>query len=275
MRRLVVAGVVMLATALGGSARADVLIGMAGPITGKEAWFGEQLERGAQLAVADLNASGGVLGQQVELITVDDSCDPEQAVAAARKLVSEGVIFVVGHYCSGASIPASEVYEAAGVLQISPASTNPMLTDAGRANVFRVVRRDDASGVMAGNYLADHWADKKIAILHDDTTFGKGIAELTKDQLNRRGVREAIYQAYVPGKVTYGAEIDELQAADIDLVFIGGYHTEIALMARAASDRGYLVQHARHAGDPARGHDPAALPGARHLPRRGQRLVLR
>ena len=125
---------------------------------------------------------------------------------------------------------------------ISPASSNPMLTELGRANVFRVVHRDDADGIVAGNYLADHWADEKIAILHDNTTCGKGIAELTKKQLNRRGVTEAIYQAYVPGKHDYGAEIDELQAADIAVVFIGGYHTEIALMARAARDRGYPVQ---------------------------------
>ena len=125
---------------------------------------------------------------------------------------------------------------------ISPASTNPMLTELGRANVFRVIYRDDAAGIVAGNYLADHWPDKKIAILHDNTTFGKGIAELTKKQLNSRGLTEAIYQAYVPGKNNYGAEIDELQAADIAVAFIGGYHTEIALMARAARDRGYPVQ---------------------------------
>ena len=200
MRHLVALAVVMFAAALGGPARADVLIGMAGPITGKEAWYGEQMERGAAQAVADLNAAGGVLGQQVQLITADDYCDPEQAVAAANKLVSDGVIFVVGHYCSGASIPASEIYEAAGVLMISPASSNPMLTELGRANVFRVIYRDDAAGIVAGNYLADHWPDKKIAILHDDTTFGKGVADLTKEQLNRRGLTEAIYQAYVPGQ---------------------------------------------------------------------------
>ena len=104
------------------------------------------------------------------------------------------------------------------------------------------MHRDDANGILIGNYLADHWPDKKIAILHDNTIFGKGIAELTKEQLNRRGLREAIYQAYVPGQNNYGAEIDDLQAADIDVVFIGGYPTEIALMARAAGDRGYPVQ---------------------------------
>ena len=132
------------------------------------------MQRGAEMAVADINAAGGVLGQQVRLISVDDFCDPEQAVAAAQKLVADGVVFVVGHYCSGASIPASKVYEAAGVLQISPASTNPLLTEQGRANVFRVIGRDDAQGIVAGNYLADHWGDKKIAILHDDIDLWEG-----------------------------------------------------------------------------------------------------
>jgi branched-chain amino acid transport system substrate-binding protein len=242
MRRLIPLAVVMLAAALDWPARADILIGMAGPLTGKLAWLGEQYERGAALAVADINAAGGVLGQQVQLVTADDFCDPEQAVAAARKLVSDGVNFVVGHHCSGASIPASAVYAAAGVLMISPASSNPLLTELGRANVFRVVPRDDADAIVAGNYLADHWADKKIAILHDNTTWGKGTAEGTKKQLNGRGVTEAIYEAYVPGESDYGPPIARLQAADIAVVFIGGYHTEVALMARAARARSYPVQ---------------------------------
>jgi branched-chain amino acid transport system substrate-binding protein len=240
--KLLFIGVIFI-TALGAhSAAADILIGAAGPMTGKNAWFGEQMQRGAAQAVADINAVGGVLGQQVGLITVDDFCDPEQAVAAAKKLVSDEVIFVAGHFCSHASIPASEIYEAAGVLMICPSSTNPMLTELGRTNVFRVSHRDDTESVMAGNYLADHWADKKIAIFHDNTTFGKGIAERTKKQLNNRGLREAIYQAYVPGKSDYVAEITGLQAVNIAVLYVGGYHTEIALMARAARDRGYPVQ---------------------------------
>jgi branched-chain amino acid transport system substrate-binding protein len=241
-RRLLVVGI-GLAAALGArAAAAEILIGVAGPMTGTLAWYGEQFERGAALALADIDAAGGVLGEQVQLITADDFCDPEQAVAAAKKLVSDGVILVVGHFCSGASIPASEIYEAAGVLMISPASSNPMLTELGRANVFRVIHRDDEAGIVAGDYLADHWPDKKIAILHDDTVFGKGSADLTREQLNRRGLTEAVYQAYVPGKTNYGAEIAELEAADIAAAFIGGYHAEIALMARAAHDRGYPLQ---------------------------------
>jgi branched-chain amino acid transport system substrate-binding protein len=241
-RGLLIVGAISIATVCAAIARAEILIGVAGPMTGKDAWFGEQMERGAAQAVADLNTAGGVLGQQVQLTTVDDFCDPAQAVAAAKKLVSEDVTLVVGHYCSGASIPASEIYKAAGILMISPTSSNPMLTELGRANVFRVLNRDDANGIVVGNYLADHWSGKKIAILHDNTTFGKGVAEEVKKNLNRRGLTEAIYRAYVPGKVDYGAEVNELQAADIAVAFIGGYHTEIGLMARQARDRGYPVQ---------------------------------
>jgi branched-chain amino acid transport system substrate-binding protein len=242
MQRLIVAAIVTLAAALAHPALAEILIGAAGPVTGPRAWIGEQMQRGAEMAVVDINAAGGVLGQQVRLVTADDFCDPEQAVAAAKKLVGDGVAFVVGHFCSEASIPASEVYEAAGVLQISPASTNPTLTEQGRANVFRVIGRDDVQGVVAGDYLADHWGDKKIAILHDDTTYGKGLADETKKQLNKRGVTEAIYQAYTPGLDDYSAEIAKLEAAGIAVLYVGGRHTEIALMARAARERGYAVQ---------------------------------
>ena len=143
-------------------------------MTGPVSWAGEQYLVGTELAVADLNAKGGVLGEQIRLISVDDACDPEQAVAAARKLISDGVMFVVGHMCSGAAIPTAPLYEAAGVIMISPSATNPKLTEEGRANVFRVVGRDDQQGIIAGNHLADRWGEKKIAILHDGQAYGRG-----------------------------------------------------------------------------------------------------
>ena len=242
MRRVAALAVAISLAAPGWPARAEIVIGEAGPNTGSLAWIGEQIERGAEMAVADINKAGGVLGEQVRLVEVDDFCDPAQAVVAARKLVSEGVKFVDGHYCSGASIPASEVYEAVGVLQISPGSTNPRLTDQGRQNVFRVTGRDDAQGIVAGNYLADHWHDKKIAILHDNTTYGKGLADETRKQLNKRGVTEAVFKAYQPGNDDYSAEIAALSDTGVGVVYVGGYHTEVALMARAAFDRGHLLQ---------------------------------
>ena len=123
-------------------------------------------------------------------------------------------------------------------LEISPSSTNPRLTELGHANLFRVINRDDVEGMMAATYLADRWPGEKIAILHDNTTFGKGVAEETKKQLNKLGLTEAIYPTYVAGQNNYETVIDKLQAAGIAAVYIGGYHTEIALIAREARERG-------------------------------------
>src|ERR671911_1130574 len=130
-RQFLLVGVVCLAVLWAPAAEAEIRIAVAGDMTGANAWFGEQYLRGTELAVEDLNAKGGVLGQSVELIVGDDACDPDQAVALARKLISDGVVFVAGHFCSHASIPASKVYEDADVLMIAPSSVNSRLTDEG------------------------------------------------------------------------------------------------------------------------------------------------
>jgi len=183
-----------------------------------------------------------VLGQQLVLSVEDDACDPKQAVAVANKLVSEGVIFVAGHFCSGSSIPASNVYEEEGVLQISPASTNPKLTEEGGDNVFRVCGRDDQQGIVAGNLLADEFGGKKIAVLHDKTAYGKGLADETKKQLNARGIDEAMYEAYTAQEKDYTALVSKMKAAGIDVFYVGGYHTEAGLMIRQAHEQGYTPQ---------------------------------
>jgi branched-chain amino acid transport system substrate-binding protein len=143
---------VLSATAL----QAEIKIGIAGPLSGSALAAGEQQEIGANSAIAYLNANGGLLGEEIVTTSVDDACDPEQAKAAARKLVTEGVILVVGHVCSGASLAASKIYEDAGIVMISPASTNPKVTENGHGNVFRVIGRDDQQGIIAGNFLADN-----------------------------------------------------------------------------------------------------------------------
>jgi branched-chain amino acid transport system substrate-binding protein len=211
-------------------------------MTGQYASFGEQMKRGAEMAVKDLNAKGGVLGQKVVLSVGDDACDPKQAVAVANKFVSDGISFVAGHFCSGSSIPASKVYEEEGVLQISPASTNPKLTEEGDDNVFRVCGRDDQQGIVAGNFLADKYGSKKIAVLHDKTAYGKGLADETKKQLNKRGVKEAMYEAYTAGEKDYSALISKMKANGVNVFYVGGYHTEAGLMVRQARDQGYDVQ---------------------------------
>src|SRR5688572_2788094 len=161
--------IVALAAAFGAAplAHAEILIGAAGPLTGSMSWFGEQMQRGMDKKVAELNATGGVLGQQVELMIVDDYCDPEQAIAAAEKFVEAHVAAVIGHLCSGASIPAAKVYAEAGILMISPYSSNPTLTEQGFANVFRVCGRDTLQATLVGDFLAERWGDQDIAIVHD------------------------------------------------------------------------------------------------------------
>ena len=239
LRKAVLLTVFVFSPAL---AWAEILIAVAGPMTGQYAWFGEQFARGAEMAVDDINEAGGVLGEKVRIITGDDSCDPEQAVAVANSLANDGVLFVAGHYCSGSSIPASKVYENAGILMISPGSTNPKLTDEGGANVFRVCGRDDLQGTIAGDYLVDHWGDGKIAILHDQTTYGLGLADQTRKRLHERGVTEAMFEPYEPGLRDYSALISKMQSADIEVFYVGGYSTEAALMLRQARIGGYEIQ---------------------------------
>lgn len=176
-RVLVGLAVVTLTSA---SAAAEVLIGLAASLTGPMAWLGEQHERAVEIAVAEINDAGGLLGQPVEVVNADDYCDGEQAVAAAHKLVAAGVTVVVGHGCSGAAIPASRVYEAAGIVMISYAATNPKLTDQGFRHIFRMVARDTLQGEMAAAYLAEHRADRRIAILHDGEGYGRGLAAVAE-----------------------------------------------------------------------------------------------
>jgi branched-chain amino acid transport system substrate-binding protein len=230
----------LMASAL--AARADFTVAVNGPVTGGEATFGEQFKRGAEMAVADINAKGGVLGRKLKLSIGDDACDPKQAVAVANKAVSDKATVVIGHFCSSSSIPSSDVYNEAGIVQISPASTNPALTEKGHWNVFRTCGRDDQQGTVAGNLIADKFKGKNVAILHDKTAYGKGLADETKKQLNKRGVTEAMLEAYNKGNKDFKALVSKMQGAKIDVVYVGGYHQEAGLIIRQAHDQGYKPQ---------------------------------
>ncbi|HYZ27237.1 MAG TPA: branched-chain amino acid ABC transporter substrate-binding protein, partial [Geminicoccaceae bacterium] len=169
-------------------------------------------------------------------------CDPKQAVAAANKLAGEGVALVAGHFCSGSSIPASQVYNEEGILQISPASTNPQFTEQGFDNVFRTCGRDDQQGQVAANYVVDNNVGSNIAVLHDKTAYGKGLADEFKKQLNARGVEEVMYEAITAGDRDFTALITKMKEAGVDLIYLGGYHTEAGLIARQASEQGIGAQ---------------------------------
>lgn len=238
-----IAGVLSLSA---GIAKADIQIATVGPLTGPNASFGEQFKRGAEQAVSDINAKGGVLGQKLVLSIGDDACDPKQAVSVANQMVSKGVIFVAGHFCSGSSIPASAVYNEGGVLQITPGSTNPALTEdaakKGWDNIYRTCGRDDQQGQVAGKYLLEHYKGKPVAIVDDKSAYGKGLADETAKVVNAGGIKEVIHESITAGDKDFTALVSKLKAANVDVVYFGGYQTEAGLMVRQAREQGLTAQ---------------------------------
>jgi branched-chain amino acid transport system substrate-binding protein len=234
--------VLIIAMTGSGRTEAEIPIGFANPLSGPYALSGHRNRVAVETAVGDLNLRGGVLGGQVQLVTVDDACGLKQALVAARRLVAAGVRFVVGHLCSHSSLLAAGVYETADILMISPDSTHPRLTEEGRGNVFRLIGRDDRQGQMAADLLAKRWADKKIAILHDGSTYGEGLAMETRKRLRQHDVTEAIYDAYDSGAKDYAALIERLQDAGIEILYLGGYGREAGRILRTARERGARLQ---------------------------------
>lgn len=240
MKKLLITGAAVAAL-MGSTALsyADIVIGVAGPMTGQYASFGEQMRIGAEQAIKDINAAGGVNGEMLKLEIGDDACDPKQAVAVANQMVSKGAVFMAGHFCSGSSIPASAVYAEEGIIQISPASTNPKLTDERPGpGVYRVCGRDDQQGQVAGDFLKSTFGDKKVAIVHDKTAYGKGLADATKAAFEAAGGTTAVYEAYTAGEKDYTALVSKLKNEAIDALYVGGYHTEAGLMKRQMVDQG-------------------------------------
>jgi branched-chain amino acid transport system substrate-binding protein len=188
-----------------GSAHAqDIRIAVAASMTGPLAESGDEVKRGAELAARDINAAGGVNGRKIVLSIEDDACDPKQAVSVANHVVGEQIALVDGHSCSNASVPASAVYAEYGVLMMTPSSVNSKLTDnafaKGWPTIMRLYARDDKQGKMLGAWLADRYRDKKIAFVHDKSTYGKSLADQVKANLNAAGVQEILYEGINPGE---------------------------------------------------------------------------
>ncbi|HMO30836.1 branched-chain amino acid ABC transporter substrate-binding protein [Enterovirga sp.] len=224
--------------AVSAPAYAQLKVGVAGPITGSNATFGAQLKNGAEQAVADINAAGGILGQKLVLVVGDDAGDPKTGVSLANKFASEGVKWVVGHFNSGVSIPASEVYQESNILQITPASTNPKFTERKMWNTIRTCGRDDQQGAVAGAFLAKQFAGKKVAIVHDKTPYGKGLADETQKAMNAKGLKEVLYEGINTGEKDFSALVSKLKQANVDVVYFGGLHTEAGLIVRQMRDQG-------------------------------------
>jgi branched-chain amino acid transport system substrate-binding protein len=226
------------ALAFAGSAQAQIKMGVAGPLTGPNASFGAQLKNGTDQAVEDINAAGGILKQKITVTYGDDVSDPRQGVSVANKFVADGIKFVVGHFNSGVTIPASDVYQENGILMVTPSATNPKVTERGMWNVLRTCGRDDQQGPFAAAHIVKNFKGKKVAIVHDKTTYGTGLADEVRKAMNAGGVKDVLYEGINTGEKDYSALVSKLKAAGADLVFFGGLHTEAGLIVRQMRDQG-------------------------------------
>src|ERR1700694_2264921 len=227
-----------LALALAGNAQAQIKMGIAGPITGPNAAFGAQIKNGVDQAVTDINAAGGILGQKITTTSGDDVSDPKQGVSVANKYSGDGVKFVVGHFNSGVTMPASEVYQENGMLEITPSATNPKITERMMWNIFRTCGRDDQQGPVAGAIIAERFKGKRVAIVHDKTTYGQGLADETRKAMNAKGLKEVLYEGVNIGDKDYSALVSKIKAARADLVYWGGLHDTGGLILRQLRDQG-------------------------------------
>src|SRR6185312_4238026 len=239
MNKLVWSGIALAASlALAGPASAQIKVGVAGPLTGPNAAFGAQLKNGAEQAVADINAAGGRNGKQIAVEYGDDVSDPKQSVSVANNFAADGVRFVIGNYNSGVTMPSSEVYQENGILEITPASTNPQVTERKMWNIFRTCGRDDQQGAVAGAYILKHFKGKKVAVVHDKTTYGKGLADETIKAMGKGGMKPVLYEGINVGEKDYSALVSKIKQSGADLVYWGGLHTEGGLIVRQMRDQG-------------------------------------
>ena len=236
-----------MAIALTGAASytlaADTIkIGLAGPVTGAVAQYGDMQFIGAQMAIEQINKKGGVDGKQLEGVVYDDACDPKQAVAVANKIVNDGISFVVGHLCSSSTQPASDIYEDEGILMITAASTSPEITSRGYKLIFRTIGLDSLQGPTAGNYIADHVKPKAVAVIHDKQQYGEGIATAVKETLEKKGVKVSLFEGINAGDKDFSSMISKLKQAGVDFVYYGGYHPELGLLLRQSKEKGLNVR---------------------------------
>jgi len=239
MRQWLTLGLALgLGLAFADNASAQVKLGVGGPMTGGSAAFGAQLKNGVEQAVEDINAAGGILGQKIQVFVGDDRADPKEGVSVANKFVGDGVKFVVGHFNSGVTMPASEVYQENGILEITPAATNPKVTERNMWNIFRTCGRDDQQGPVAGGIIADKFKGKRVAVVHDKTTYGFGLAEETRKAMNAKGVKEVLFEGVNVGDKDYSALVSKIKAANADLVYWGGLHDTGGLILRQLRAQG-------------------------------------
>jgi branched-chain amino acid transport system substrate-binding protein len=239
--------VFVIAALLGGGAEfvkaatpPPIRLGVAGAHSGDLASYGLPSLNAARLVVKDVNARGGVLGRQIEILAEDDVCKPEIATNTATKLISEHVDIVIGHICSGATKAVLGIYNDAKKIVISPSATNPELTQSGKyPNFFRTIAADDAQARQEVDFATKVLKLKKLAVIHDKGDYGKGLAEFAKQFIEKSGVAEVVlYEGVTPGAVDYSAIVQKIKRADADGIIFGGYHPEASKIVSQMRKKG-------------------------------------
>ena len=223
----------------------DVKVGFAAPLTGANAGYGKDLQNGVQLALDEANAKKVQIGGKTANFTIqaeDDQADPRVGVQAAQKLVDGGVAVVVGHFNSGTTIPASQVYQNAGIPVIDPAATNPTITERGFDNVFTVISSDAQNAGNAGTYAVKVTKAKKIAIIDDRTAFGQGEADEFEKAVKAAGGSIVARQFSDNQTVDFSAQLTALKGAGVDLIFFGGLDRQAAAVAKLMKQLGVNAQ---------------------------------
>jgi branched-chain amino acid transport system substrate-binding protein len=222
-----------------GAQAATIKIGVPVPLSGGNAKMGNDIVQAATMAVEQANAKGGFMGHKFEIVSFDDACDAQQAVTAAHKLIDAGVAAVAGGYCSSAAIPASAVYHDAGVAFVADASSNPKLTDQGFEQTFRVIGRDDQQGPYAAGFMTHDLHAKRVAIIHDNTLYAKGLATATQDALKKMmGVQVVFFDAITPGEKDFSATLTKVKSLNPDVTYFTGYYPEGGLICKQFKDLG-------------------------------------
>ena len=246
LKRTLGAALAALSLGVAAAHAEDITIAVVGPMTGQLATIGDQFKQGAEAAAAAINEKGGVGGRMIKISIQDDVCDPKQAVSVANRIVADGISFIDGHACSGSSIPASSVYAEAGALMMSPASSNPVLTDDAAAKgwptIMRLYTRDDAQGAFIGPWIAKKYAGKNVVLLHDKSAYGQGVADAVKATMNAGGLNEVLYEGINAGEKDYSALVTKLKDLKADVVYFGGYHPEAGLIMRQAAEQSLKFQ---------------------------------
>ena len=234
MKKLLLALAVLC---LPSAAHADITIGVYGPLTGPVASESDYWKVGAEQAVDDINAQGGVLGQKLKLEMMDDACDPRQAVAVMNRMVAKDVKVILNASCSGSTMAASPIADEAGIPQIVTIALNSAVTDHGWRTVFRLSGRDNDHARVAADFLLKQAKGKKIAVIHDKSTFCRGLADLVKARLAEGGVSDIVFLDVNPGENDFSPLIARLKNEGVGAVYLGLFMREGGLFVRQARDQ--------------------------------------